>query len=307
MKHSAVRIALEGRFRFVAVRPDGARRVLSDWGKNLILDGGLNRLGTGGAFGTCRVGSGNSAPSFTQTTLDTPVAASTSVQSQQSGTAVDNTYAWVRRTFRFPAGQAAGNLSEVGVGWESGLFSRALIKDDLGDPTTITVLADEVLDVSYEIRAYPNLSDQEFTVNISGVDYEFTVRPIALNGDLTSGGWATAIYTLISAGATQLHGNGLSAVSYNVGTTLAAVTANGLNGSQLYNGTPSYPTAYSNNSLERQCRNSYALNEGTTPFAGFLFRTACGLYQAVVSPPIPKDSTKTFSLDFTISWGRRAA
>src|SRR5690606_33028436 len=59
------------------------------------------------------------------------------------------------------------------------LFSRALILDDEGNPTTITVLEDEFLDVSYEFRVYPPESDVMGQVNIGGVDRD-TVRRAAL-------------------------------------------------------------------------------------------------------------------------------
>ncbi len=44
----------------------------------------------------------------------------------------------------------------MGIGWNANpsgaLFSRALIVDAEGDPTTIAKLADEQLDVEYEFR-----------------------------------------------------------------------------------------------------------------------------------------------------------
>ena len=68
-------------------------------------------------------------------------------------------YRWAKVTWRFGQGVAAGNISEVGLGWgNSNLWNRALIKDANGNPTTITVLSDEYLDVVSEIRDYPTLS-----------------------------------------------------------------------------------------------------------------------------------------------------
>lgn len=307
MKRKATQIALEGHFRIVAIRPDGTERLLADWSKNLILDAGLNRLGSGGAWDLCRVGSGSTAPATSQTALEAQVAETSNIQSQIGGTAVDNTYSWARRVYRFTAGVAAGNLSEIGVGWYGGQFSRALIKDEMGDPTTITVLSDEVLDVTYEVRAYPNTEDQEYTVNISGVDYDFVVRPVGVTGDFSTSGWANSVYTLMTAGVTGLSGNALSMVPYGTDFALVPHSSSMPSGTQLVSGsssTPSYRTAYSTNSLKRDCRIAFGLDQGTVPFGGFWFMTACGFYQASVSPPIPKDGTKTFELDFELSWAR---
>ena len=99
--------------------------------------------------------------------------------------------------YHFAIGAAAGNLSELGVGWASSgttLFSRALILDSGGTPTTITVLSDEYLYVTYEHRFYPSETDATgsivFTGNIGGT-YTYTLRPAQIDStsiaDLTPG------------------------------------------------------------------------------------------------------------------------
>lgn len=298
---------LEGRFRLTAIRPDGSERLLSDWSKNLILNSGLNRLGSGGAWDRCYVGSGSTTPDVGQTALASQVAYSDNVTSAVGGTdSPTNTYAWVRRKYRFAAGVAEGNLSEVGVGWSAGLFARTLITDELGDPTTITVLDDEILDVVYELRAYPVLTDQVATVSISGEDYEFTIRPCQLSGDLSIGGWPYYINNLMSGGFITANSVTMNAVAYGAGATLAAITATAMSGSPVASSpTPSFRSAYSNNSYERQCRLTFSISQGTVPFGGFVISTSVGMYQMKVEPSIPKDGTKTFSLDFTLSWARR--
>ncbi|WP_251258216.1 hypothetical protein, partial [Enterobacter hormaechei] len=141
---------------------------------------GLDLLGTTDdtyVYTFCRVGSGNTAPAVTDTVLVSQVASSSTQQAINNG--VDRSgafYAWVRRTTRFTTGTAAGTLAEVGVSpTTSGpLFSRALILDSGGNPTTITVLPDETLDVTYELRLYPTLTDATGTVDIAGVTYNWT-------------------------------------------------------------------------------------------------------------------------------------
>lgn len=302
-----IKFELEGRFRFVAIRPDGSERVLSDWSKNLILDGGLNRLGQGGAWDRCYVGSGNTAPAVGQTALSAQVAFSDNVIVQTGGTdSPTNTHAWARRTYRFTAGQAEGNLSEVGVGWSGGLFARTLIKDELGDPTTITVLDDEILDVIYEVRAYPVLTDQVAVVTISGVDYEFTIRPAYLSGSPLIGGWPYSLVNLMGSGFITANAVTMNATAIGADAALAAITAASISGTPVASSpTPSFRSAYSNNSYQRQCRLTFSISQGTVPFGGFMLYTNVGIYQMTVEPTIPKDGSKTFALDFSVSWARR--
>ena len=148
-----------GWFKIEATRPDGTRRVLADWFPNLILNGGLDRMGANPDYlSWCQVGSGSTAPVAAQTALVNRIAGTSTQQNNVSGAQASAPYyGWYRRTYRFAQGVAAGNLSEVGVGWATSgsLFSRALILDGGGSPTTITVLSDEVLDVTYELRRYP--------------------------------------------------------------------------------------------------------------------------------------------------------
>ena len=132
----------------------------SEWFSNIVLDAGLTQMGVGTWVDRCRVGSGNSTPVATQTQLDSVIASTTAITGTSTNGVQVTTkpyYNWIKRTYRFAEGVAAGNISEVGLGWGTGtaLWNRALIKDLNGSPTTITVLSDEFLDVIVEIRVYP--------------------------------------------------------------------------------------------------------------------------------------------------------
>lgn len=150
---------------------------------NIITNGGLDRMAQNGDWMTwCQVGSGSSTPSALNTALDARIGAVNTLQATTSGSqAVEPYYTFRTRTYRFAPGLATGNISEVGVGWASagGLFSRALILDGGGQPTTITVLADETLDVTYQFRFYPKTTDGTGTVTItgnSGATYTYIAR-----------------------------------------------------------------------------------------------------------------------------------
>lgn len=131
----------------------------TDWINNIVLDTGLARMSVGSWLNCCCVGTGNSTPVTTQTQLDAFKASTTTTEGAiQAGVQVTTApfYDWIRTTYRFGEGIAAGNISEVGLGWaNANLWNRALVKDTNGNPTTITVLVDEYLDVIAEIRVYP--------------------------------------------------------------------------------------------------------------------------------------------------------
>ncbi|GAG45715.1 unnamed protein product, partial [marine sediment metagenome] len=98
------------------------------------------------------------------------------------------------RTWRFDEGDAAGILAEAGIGRGncnidgSDLWSRALIKDGAGDPTTIEVTANEWLDVSYQLRLYPgHLIDDTGSVLISGQSHDYVMRSSLVTSGATWG------------------------------------------------------------------------------------------------------------------------
>ena len=162
----------------------GAKRVLADWFPNLVTNGGLDRMATDHEYLLwCQVGSGSTEPANTNTSLVSKIGATKAYTSRISS--VNGASPYYRsniKVFRFSPGQATGNISEVGVGWlaTDALFSRALVLDSYGNPTTITVLSDEYLDVTYEHRFYPHETDVTgsitFTGNIGGT-YDYTLRP----------------------------------------------------------------------------------------------------------------------------------
>ena len=133
----------------------GKKRLLADWFPNLITNIGLDRIATNADFMSyCHVGTNSTTPTINDTALRTFVGSTNTITT--STYTVNSTspyYASFIRVYRFNAGIAIGNLSEVGIGWSatgtgSVLFSRALILDSYGNPTTITFLSDEYLDVT---------------------------------------------------------------------------------------------------------------------------------------------------------------
>lgn len=296
------KVELAGMYRMVVTRPDGTQRD-SGWFPNLITTSGLNRIGTGGIGNLAMVGSGSTPPVFANTALEAMVAYTNNVTYQLAGAAVAAPYyGFYRRTFRFEAGQAAGNLSEVGLGWDAGssdikAFSRALIRDANGDPTTITVLGDEVLDVTYEMRLYSPAGDTAFNVDVSGTTHACVMRAAAA----TSSAWTP--WNLFDSGANMPFN--MSIYQGPIGSILEYPSGSG--GGTAYGN----PAAYVNNSLKREYVAQFGLDNGNVPGGVGAFYLSpysqgnLGMWQVSVDPKIAKDNTKILTMVFELSWARK--
>ena len=293
---------LEGRFKFQVTRPDGTSRVISDWSPNLILDAGLNRIGSGGFMGFCMVGGSSSAPSNGQTALITKYADTSDILTDSVGVELTSNYCYIRRTYRFAAGVAAGNLSEVGVGWTSTLcFSRALIVDMGGIPTTITVLSDEILDVTYEFRMYWPLSDGTAMLTVNELPYDIVSRASNV------GDWHLAMLQwFVTNGSNDINSFYFNVDAYSGGVPadLGAITV-GPSMSGSGSGPLSYGSAYVNNSYERSYVGYFIPTPVILPITAVKFTTVLGIYKLSIDPAIPKDNTNTFSVNVKCQWARR--
>lgn len=169
--------------------------------KNIITDSGLDRWAdTPLSTMTTRleVGSGSAEPLPTDAALQNLVAwtssrAQISVSLQTSELPYYGSTVW---QWEFGEGAAAGNLSELGFRSSSAptaLFSRQLFRDEFGRPTTITVLPDEFLRVTYELRKYaPDpLDNVQDGVVISGSEYTVTTRVASMVSGNVGDTWTT--------------------------------------------------------------------------------------------------------------------
>ena len=187
-----IHFGFAGKYQFEKCKVDeqgneiaGTRQIVLPWFDNLITDVGMNFLGSAGSsqdnLAYCRIGTGNSTPANSDQALVSQTGATNTVGTGGAfGLSVDGTYIYRRVSKRFAAGTISGvNLAEVGMSYTNtgnNLFSRSLLKDLSGNPTTITLLADEVLDVVYELRMYLPAQDIEFAATIDGAANTVTVR-----------------------------------------------------------------------------------------------------------------------------------
>ena len=301
-----INVGVAGRFKLEAVNEEtGERRELTPWFNNLITDQGLNRLGTGGIHSNgafCMAGTGSAPPATTDTALASQLAVTSTVLSTtNSGRASAPYYGSITLVYRFAAGSATGNLTELGIGYTSTeVFSRTLIKDGSGNPTTITVLSTEALDVTYELRLYPPAADVVHSTVISGVTYTGVIRASGVTSFVVNGDWApsTSMSTLLARG-----GRAPEAYSGAIG----AVTGSPSGSSATIN--DCVTAAYSNNSYQRTGTTTVGLSQGNLAggiTAIRILTSAMGAYQISFSPAIPKDATKVLTFGLTLSWARAA-
>lgn len=169
------KVGFKGIYSFKAVNvKTNEERYLGE-SPNLITDSGLDLIATGTLAVKCVVGTSSTPPKNTDTGLGNQIAQTTQFHQVNNGhwetgvNTIGTPFYWGRNTFRFAQGVAAGNLTEVGIygqtyaGRQEVLFSRALIVDALGRPTTLSILEDEYLDVTYELRIYPYTEDSVST------------------------------------------------------------------------------------------------------------------------------------------------
>ena len=187
-------IGMTGEFRCVVKKSDGSTKIDTGYQKNLILDQGLDFFG--GGKGTdmvacCVIGSGNSQPSYTQNKLDAAIkGVSGSVASfkYDYDAARDGNLYKTNIVCKYSfTGLNNVNISEVGLASNYSntttyyLCTRALIKDSQGNPTTITVLSGEILEVYYKLWAIYDTTDKTGQINVldgagNQVPYNYKAR-----------------------------------------------------------------------------------------------------------------------------------
>lgn len=290
---------VKGRYKMEAIRPDGSKRLLADWFDNLITNQGLDNLGNGSVINDCLVGSGNTAPSNTDTTLVTFVAATSTITTSSSSVQPSSPYfGTTTKTFRFAAGVATGNLSEVGVGPNSSntaLFSRALILDGGGSPTTITVLSSEALDVTYQLQQYVPTADVTGSVTINAVSYAYTARA----ADATTAAWEFDFGDAAGFAACTSYNGTIGAVTGEPSGTSAGGL--GVNSQGSYtNGTKHLDSTFVFGLIDGNLSGGIS---AVLLVAG-RSRSSMGRYQIGFSPSLPKDSSHTMTLVFRHTWDR---
>lgn len=285
---------------------------------NLILDSGLDLLGSDRfTFANVMVaGSGSSEPIPAQTQLINKVGGYAT--SGSPGAVIKNTelgYISQTRVYTGGIGTFVGNISEIGIGPNTtglGLFSRSLIKDVEGNPTTITLLSDEQLRVTYELRVYQPTGDTFLGV-ING--HEVTIRPAVVDTLRVGTGWTQKWKWAVYFGEND---NGLPfgiplPPEANAAAALAVYAGPIGSITEMPNGTPNYLNAnamigrnYTPGSFEMELTITIPIGSGN--IAGGIGAMALvmggAVFQFGFSPKLPKNNENRLTFGVKYSWGR---
>lgn len=281
---------------------------------NIITDLGKDHVGNRGDYvDFCHVGSGTATEVVGDTALGSFIAgvAKSNDVAETFKTVQGSSpyYSTQRVKYEFGEGVAEGNISEIGISTQittGSLFSRARVKDGGGTPTTITVLSDEYLDVTYDLRMYPDhvSSDGTGSITITGVgSVSYTIR-------------AAKVTTLDNMDGVSEQA-GINTVSTNRGSsyssdvTLGAVTSNPTatdseNDPLVDSSVGSYGDSnyYVDLTFEWGLSKGNLSDSGGAGIQGIMVHTTFGSYQITFGTLLAKDNTKIFEFDLRIAWER---
>lgn len=303
-----------GFFRLQTVNEYG--KVTKDTGffPNLITNGGLDYIGypqpssgwSSFFLYSCCIGTGNTTPAYTDTTLQAGLAAavynSTLFLSNTSYNAGPPAYWQGQKSWQFAAGTATGNIAEIGIspyssasgytGANLPLYSRALVVDGGGSPTVIPVLASEALTVTYILQVYIDETSHPYTMSLSGTSY--------------SGSWQVANVTTVPPLGVAIGSslNSDTAIPYHGGTIGPITGAPTGTGIGIVNAviTPyTLGTYYSTRTYTWDINHG---NGGGIDFFLFQLANSAGQFQMSVTPTIPKTNVYNLSIVHNTSWAR---
>ena len=289
-------IKLTGKYKLVITKPDGSTTE-TGFMDNLVLNQGLDLYGQYGISCNlyyCQVGTGNTPVNAAQTTLASFVAYGSGgrdsyVNNGSPTYSNSTTYKYI-----FAQGAVIGNIAEVGVSTNptSGLFSRALIVDSLGTPTTITLTSIDQLTVYYVLTQVSTLTDVTGSITLNGNAYPNTIRPYNVSSNIVFPSYIVPFAYDVSDGT----------------ATLQPITASGPNGNSgsggngIINAGSYTPGTYSITWSHVMSPSSAICGNGGI---GAVYYSSFnpGSIQVVFSTPIPKTNTQTLTLNWSVSWG----
>ena len=281
----------------------GTRHIVNHGFDNLITDLGMDYKGDGSSNWNreCQIGTGTVAEVVGDTALGARERAADSINDSWTTTQATAPYYGEQvMVFRFNPPGTNKVYSEVGIspfGIDTdNLNSRALIKDGVGAPDTISVLADEWLDVTYELRLYPD----HLTVGndtVDGYDLDLLAHLVTFS---TPNGWGSSV----ASAAATLFGS-----TYSGDATLGPITGSPSSSGQDSNNAGGFADTYNDGTFNRNLHFTWGLNEGNytgaSPGIGAVaLRTTLGLYQVLFDPPIPKTLNDTLQIDLNVAWAR---
>ena len=311
-----MQVGLHGEVKVIVKRADGTVRLDTGFFPNVITNLGLDALGNNhNLFHYCAVGGGNSTPLNTNTKLDNFLAVGSQISSE---TKYD--YDPVRDTEFYKCSKTVGyrftgldnkNISEVGLVSDArpelhSALTRTLIKNSAGEPTVITVLSGEILELQYRLWQVFDLKDKDqvVTAMIDGVEVPVNVkiRLAGVGGTNIGGSWNYG--EAVGRGITYQSNNALQFGTGEIGGITGQISGNSVE-YHIGMGWEAYqPSTY-----KRKFYVNTPITEAVHPIRSFLFFTGLGAYQVRFGTvggdlPIDKTNQDILQLGFEMSWGR---
>jgi len=275
---------------------------------NIITNNGMDHIGERSDWWQfCHVGTGTATELVTDTALGSFVAGQVydadiakSYKTVQGGSPY---YGKMIRHYRFDPGEATGNIAEVGIspqGTTGDLFSRARVKDGGGSPTTITVLADEYLDVDYSYRQYPAYVSGDLDSIVSGEDFILRGSMVTTYNNMAIGCGNVAGY--MAVGTTV-------ATAYSDDAALGAVTGQpSATSSSNIEAADASNANYSGADYYRDITYTWGLDDANfgagNGIKAIRFNTQMGSYQLLFDTEQPKTNIDIAELNVRLSWAR---
>ena len=309
-----MQVGLHGEVKVIVKRADGTVRLDTGFFPNVITNLGLDALGNNhNLFNYCAVGGGNSTPLNTNTKLDNFLAVGSQISSESK-----YDYDPVRDTEFYKCSKTVGyrftgldnkNISEVGLVSDSrpelhSTFTRTLIKNSAGVPTTITVLSGEILELQYRLWQVFDLKDKDqvVTAMIDGVEVPVNVkiRLAGVGGTNIDSGWSYA--NIVGRGVMYS-----SSLRFGTGE-IGGITGQNSGITFLSPSAMSWE-AYQPSTYKRKFYVNTSITDAVHPIRSFLFFTGLGAYQGRFGTvdgdlPIDKTNQDILQLGFEMSWGR---
>lgn len=265
---------------------------------NLITDIGMNAFGGNYSPNYFHVGTSTSPPSNTDTSLGA-FGASFNVAGDGDGgysnSGPPDYYARKTVVKKSNVGGATGNWTEIAVSPQAGngnILSRALILDSAGNPTTFTVLSDEQMQASYELRHYPVFVDDVRTVTISGASKNTITRVCEASN------WAWQNFSEIY----MFHFSSCRAYSGDIATS----TVSGIPGGSALGAGIVARSTYGSNNFYRDATATWAAGAATGTHRSYIWgNNNRNLFQVQYDPPIVKSATQQLIINQRYSWARR--
>lgn len=301
-----IKVGLEGWYGMQAIKR--GRVVREYWfpEHNLITDLGLDRIGSAGANSIYRymhVGLGTANPDGAQVQLSNFLAnVTTSQPTTTSGNSgAPDFYAWRRFEWTSGIGDLGNNiLTEIGVSGQTGnglLFSRDLIRDAEGDPSSFPIQDDEQFRGIYELRIYAPQSDNPASVMIGANPHDTITRAL----DVNSGNWGA-----VNPGQVGVNfaANTIVGHSQAYSGDLVAITATNPSGS-LGSATSVSTQDYNNGDHYRDRTTVWGISTGNGNIRTVTQGFNCCKFQVRYDPVIEKTSDQTLVLNQRVSWARK--